>query len=835
MRLFFIILTAYIIPLPLLAQTLKGRIINEKGEAIPYATIYVEEIALGIVSDDLGEFQTTLENGLYTFIASSLGHEKKKIPVTISQKEATLEITLQEKVYQLNEVTVKAGSEDPAYAVMRKAIVMAPFYLYQVRSYQANIYLKGTLKVDKIPALIKSQIKDPRLKDAVNKLFLIESQNEVTFTAPDKYDQKVVALSSTIPVELDNNIAMGVINSNIYSPNIMGIVSPLAPHAFSHYKYKLEGISLEGEHLVNKIKVIPKKKNAQLVSGYIYIVENLWNVQRVNLSASQSGVTVQFNVAYHEVRPEAFLPTSYDMNMKMDVMGVKGEAKYYSSVQYNQVDVNSQYTVPPPSKTIDEQVAKESKQLVKIQKKLKSKDLEIKPRNSIVRVTHDTLSLLRDSIYWLEVRQLPLRPEEIFSYQIKDSLKLVADSIKQSDSLQNRTFSTWLKKLALGENIKFKDKYTFGYSGILMTCTEYNFVDGFWLGQKFNFGIDFSKKRSLKITPSVYYLTARKDVSWQVENSFKYDPLRHGNLTVAAGNATADYAGTNGTSRFNNSLSSLFFADNTAKLYQKKFVSASHQIDVAHALRFTVNVNYEKRNTLDNNLAYSIFGGRPKPNIPNKTFPLMPDHTSFRTGMQLQYTPRYHYRIRRGEKIYLYSNYPTFTLSYEKGIPIKSKDASFDKLEADIRHSIRLNIFNRLNYTVNAGIYPSSKTVYLPDYKHFGINELFITGSPLNNRFSLLDNYQYITDDKWLQGDIELSSNYLFLKNIRFMQSYLFDESLHLRSLWIPGRNYTEGGYSIGFGNIGRVGVFVGFNNGKYDTTGFTISLPIVQLLLFRN
>ncbi|MDR2918896.1 MAG: DUF5686 and carboxypeptidase regulatory-like domain-containing protein [Tannerella sp.] len=807
---------------------------NEKGEAIPYATIYVEEIALGIVSDDHGEFQTTLEKGQYTFVVSSLGHEKKKIPVTISEKETTLEIVLQEKIYQLNEVTVKAGGEDPAYPIMRKAIVMAPFYLNQVRSYQANIYLKGTLKVDKIPALIRRRIKDPRLKDAVNKLFLIESQNKVTFTAPDKYDQEVVALSTTIPLELDNDIAMGVINSNIYSPNIMAIVSPLAPNAFSHYQYKLEGMSMEGEHLVNKIKVIPKKNNAQLVRGYIYIVENYWNVQQANLSVSQSGVTVQFNVAYHEVRPGAFLPTSYDMKMNMDVMGVKGEAKYYSSVQYNRVDINSQYTIPP-SKTIDEQVTKESKQLVKVQKKLRNKDLEVKSRDSVFRITHDTLSLLRDSVYWLEVRQLPLRPEEIISYQIKDSLKLVADSIKQADSLQNRTFSTWVKNLVLGEKIKLHDKYTIGYGGILRACPEYNFVDGFWLGQKFHFGIDFSKKRSLTIIPSVHYLTARKEISWQVENSFKYDPLRHGNLTITAGNMTADYAGTNGTGRFNNALSSLLFADNTAKFYQAKFVNASHQIDLAHALRFTVNVNYEKRNTLDNNTSYSFFGGRPEPNNPNELFPPMLTHTSFRTGVQLQYTPRYHYRIWRGEKIYLYSNYPTFMLSYEKGIPFNNEDASYDKLEASIKQSIRLNTFNRIHYTIDAGIFPSSKTVYLPDYKHFGINEPFIAGGSLTNRFNLLSNYQYVTNDKWLHGDIELSSDYLLLKNIRFMQDYLFDESLHLRSLWIPGRNYTEFGYSIGFGDIARVGVFVGLDNGAYDKIGCTISLPIIQALLRRE
>lgn len=834
MRLVIFILTITFFSLHLSAQIVKGQVTDEKGEAIPYSTIYVQEITLGIVSNDNGEFQSPLEKGQYTFIVSSLGHEKKTVPVTIAEKETTLHIVLPEKTYQLEEVTVRTGGEDPAYPIMRKTIVMAPFYLHQINAYQADVYLKGTLKVDKLPLLIKKRLKDPRLKDVEKKVFLIESQNEVTYTAPDKYDQKVVALSSSIPVEFDNNMAMGMINSNIYSPEIAGFISPLSPQAFSYYQFKLEGVSFEGEHLINKIKVIPKKKNAQLTSGYIYIVENYWNVQHADLTVSISGVSLQSNIAYHEVRPGAYLPTSYDMKAKISLMGVKGEAKYYSSVQYKQVSVNGKYAVTA-SKTIDKEVINESKQLIKTQKKIKRKELEIKPRDSIYRITHDTLSLLRDSVYWLKIRQAPLRPEEIISYQIKDSLKHLGDSLKRADSIPNRTFTTWLKKLALGEKIRFNDKYTIGYSGLLSAFPEYNFVDGFWLGQKFHFGVDFSKNQSLTITPSAYYMTGRKEITWQVESNFNYDPMRHGRLTVAVGNMTADYAGTCGTGRFNNALSSLLFANNSAKLYQKKFVSATHEIDLAHALRFTVHANYEKRHALDNHASYSLFGGRPDANRPNDFMPTMPDHTSFRTRIQLQYTPHYHYRIRKGEKIYLYSDFPTFTLGYEKGIPIKSGYASFDKIEASIKHAVWLNRFNLLKYTVDAGIYPSSKTIHLPDYTHFYINELLITGAPLSNRFGMIDNYQYVTNDKWIHGDIELDSEYLLLKNIRFMQSYLFDESLHLRTLWIPGRNYTEMGYSIGFSNIGRVGIFVGFENGEYDSVRCKISLPIIQMILSRN
>lgn len=61
------------------------------------------------------------------------------------------------------------------------------------------------------------------------------------------------------------------------------------------------------------------------------------------------------------------------------------------------------------------------------------------------------------------------------------------------------------------------------------------------------------------------------------------------------------------------------------------------------------------------------------------------------------------------------------------------------------------------------------------------------------------------------------------------MQGYLFNESLHIRTLWLPHLNHSEAGYSIGFGELGRIGIFVGFNGSEYESTAFTISIPLLN------
>ena len=58
------------------------------------------------------------------------------------------DIVLAERTYSLPEVNITKGNEDPAYAVMRKAMLArAPYYRTQIKSYSTQQqHLKGTGK-----------------------------------------------------------------------------------------------------------------------------------------------------------------------------------------------------------------------------------------------------------------------------------------------------------------------------------------------------------------------------------------------------------------------------------------------------------------------------------------------------------------------------------------------------------------------------------------------------------------------------------------------------------------------------------------------------------------
>lgn len=846
MKVYSLIVLCCLLPLHLFAQLLTGKITDVSGEAIPNATLYIREVALGITADDNGEFQASLKKGSYTCDFSSLGYERKTLPLTIDKAETHLAVAMEKKVYALKEVIISANREDPAYAIMRKAIGMAPFYLHQIEKYESSIYVKGSVKVEKIPRLMTFGSNGKKLKNLTNKLFLIESQNEVSFTSPNRYEQKVLAFSSTLPADIDAGQVMSVMTANIYDPNAFGRISPLAPGAFSYYKFALEGISMEGEHMINKIRVQPKKNNPKLVSGWLYIIENSWNVQSADLSATELGVTIRFTATYNEVIPSAFLPTAYDIDMKVNAMGVKATGKYYTSVQYKTVELSgtTQAASPKSQKQLNTLAAKEelsNREAYKMAKLMKEttepeetkkerESLEINPGNANIKVTVDTLAGTRNSTYWETIRKQPLKKDEIVSYQVRDSLKTKMETLRSKDSLQNRTPAYWIGKLVTGESFPLNKKVQFGYSGLLKACPQYNFVDGFWLGQQFTLRTSFTESQSLTVSPSLYYTTAGKSINWQIDGSYQYAPMRRGNVSLSGGQTTADYNGESGTLLAINSIASLFFGENPVKFYKKKFIALSNTVELANGLPLTTGISYEKRNALHNRQSYNFFGNTPSSNLPNGQLMPMPDNSAMKVKIRLAYTPQYHYWKHRGKKMYIYSDYPTFSIQYETGISTGSQEsASFNKLEGNISQTIKISEFDRIGYTVNGGKFLSNKRVYFPDFKHFNTNELFITGSSLDNSFCLFDNYIYSTDKQWLQAHLNYTSDYLLFKRLPFLQKYMFNEALHARTLWIPDKSYSEFGYSVGFSNIARIGVFVSLEKGKYDAVGFTISLPVLK------
>ncbi|NBC83652.1 MAG: TonB-dependent receptor [Bacteroidetes bacterium] len=93
---------------------IEGRVTDEKGASVPFASVLIENTSIGTVTDEHGKFSfKTTKTGRYSIIISYLGYEIQKKPVTLEQgKLIQLDITLQSIHTYLDEVVVQGKSEE---------------------------------------------------------------------------------------------------------------------------------------------------------------------------------------------------------------------------------------------------------------------------------------------------------------------------------------------------------------------------------------------------------------------------------------------------------------------------------------------------------------------------------------------------------------------------------------------------------------------------------------------------------------------------------------------------------------------------------------------------
>lgn len=796
------------------AQNIKGTITDSKNQPLYGSNIYIQETKQGLVCNENGEYQVHLPKGNYTLEFRCLGYKSVTKKVSLSNESVTINIYLEEVPFILNEITV-TNQEDPAYQIIRKAIKHAPDYLNAAKSYTAEAYIKANMELEKISGLVNKLASDKGMKmsDFQNQVFVQESYNEIKYTAPDKYTQTIKAFSSTIPENYDSKESFGIMSASIYSPLYNGCISPLNPKAFSYYKFKYEGFSEEDGITINKIKVESKLNDPQLLNGYIYIADNTWHVTYTKLEMKMVGGTQLFEIAYQPIGKETYLPITYTNSFKMNILGVKGYFNYYSSLKYSDIVSDS----------------KERKALLPNNKE-KKRNFEVNTDSLYVRIS-DTLATRRSQSYWDKVRSIPLDSLESISYQRKDSIKQFVDSIRQ----KNRKDKFSVDNLFFGGQIGRDSAHvTLSYKGLLYALHDYNFVDGFSLGQQFSINSKFSKKHTgVTFSPYMYYTTARKQLIYGSHININYSPIRRGTFELESGSTSSDF-NPNGITRLDNALSTIFTRNNKSFFYKKNFVSIGNNIDISNGLRLSTAIEIAKRSGLTNNTNWAIWGDKTKisPNILSED---RFDATSYTIG--LNYAPYAYYSVQNGKKSYRQITSPTFSIYYSEGFSgWQTNNSHYRKLHGSIVQDLKLSYFSSIDYAIDGGGFlGSTKKTHYSDFQHFKTSDILLSGKTLYQSFVLLDSYKYSTNKYWIAGHINYRSKYILLKRLPFLQGIPIKESIQIKGLYTPDlKLYNEAGYSVNILGIVGIGGFASFRKGKYDSCGLRITYNLQEIAAFK-
>jgi hypothetical protein len=862
-------------------QTLQGRITDASGMPLSGASVYITELRQGTTSNNEGYYMVPLPSGNYTVSYQFLGYSPETRKVSISNSGVIADVSLIEQFYEIPAVRVSATGKDPAEFIMRKAIGMAPFHLNQVRSYKAEVYMKGGGKIEKLPRMIQRQMKveanEIQIKEG--EYYVAESVNIISFTAPDSYVNHVISSRSNLPVPESETSPMDYLEASFYQPVLAEMaISPLAPNAFSHYDFRFMGSTSQGYYVIDKIEVTPKRKSQQLFTGVIYIVEDQWAIHSLDLTNENMAGKIRIRQLYTPVEEEIWMPVSHEFGMDISILGIKARASYTSAVKYLEVEPDRSITPPstfyvatarpgaelPKTETEreieailskDELTPRDMSRLARLNEKNVAKteekgSLEIKDRTTYI-VGKD--SVPRDSAYWERVRPIPLTAEEIKSLgtisadtgtlATRDSSSLTINLGPGQDNKKEK--SAVLKAardILAGRRWQLSEESSLNYDGLIhLRNFSFNTVDGFILGTGLNYSARTGENGRFTLSPAARYAFSRERLLWSVSANILYNPLSRSSFFIRAGSSSDEFS-RSGVNPLVNTVSSLFFTENWMKLYNSFCLIAGHRGELANGLTLSLQAEYEQRDPLENTTTYTFFSSEKEytPNIPDNPFvsgdvegysPLISfSHTNLSFSAQLTWTPRQPYRIRNGNKIYEDSDYPTFNLIWKHGYNYNDTiSGHFDMIRAEINRSDRFGPFNEFSWRIIGGGFVNRENVQLQDMHFFNAQESPVLINNYEDAFYLKPYYSISSPSFFAEAHLRYYSSILVLKRLPWLSNTLTREKISLSGLWTPDYGfYYEAGYALSeIFFMAELGVYTGFRDLSWDGIGLRLTLKI--------
>src|SRR5690606_34176656 len=168
--------------------------------------------------------------------------------------------------------------------------------------------------------------------------FVTESISEISYTRPGEYKERVISIRSTGNDQ--NTSPMNYINSSLYEPEIAGLISPFSPKAFAYYKFKYLNTFSERGFQINEIQVIPRSKGADVFSGKIYVVEDLWAIHSVDLFFIIQGIRIDVDQIFAPIKPNVWLPVSHKYDGSGKILGFKFEFQYLAALSKYDITLN---------------------------------------------------------------------------------------------------------------------------------------------------------------------------------------------------------------------------------------------------------------------------------------------------------------------------------------------------------------------------------------------------------------------------------------------------------------------------------------------------------------
>lgn len=386
----------------------------------------------------------------------------------------------------------------------------------------------------------------------------------------------------------------------------------------------------------------------------------------------------------------------------------------------------------------------------------------------------------------------------------------------QGDGAQGSLFNS-LITLAAGKNY-YAPKWCWGIDGVVDIFADNNPIDGQWLGYGFFVARELGVGQTLQFRTSLNYAVRSRNWYHEQHLFFYYAPHHNGLLQLSGGHTSRGTFHLTPEEIYRSYFGALPAANTPIVDFVKDYLHLRNRISLSKELALSVSLLFEHR-------------------MPQMGAPFALHRTLLASG-QLLWAPAFLNQSESGIPIpighrrelgviYKQAIDPRRILSTQNDIPY----SNFQQVEAFVRGTLPLTGNNKVDFKVNAGSYLSRQYLSHNDEKYFA-------HSPIADRSPFRDSWAtlpplFTGGKSWTTQEINFYSDHFLLSRTKgFGDFFRMDEMIHARNLLTgDGRSFTELGYSIGWGDMARFGVFAGYEwKVSRPHFAFRISLPVLCL-----
>lgn len=319
-------------------HVLKGVVRDSAGVAMPYSTIFIEDLQQGVLTNQQGEFMISdVPSGKHQVRASYIGYATKQSEVQVADRDVYLTFILHEEAISLAEVIILPEGMDFATYVMTQLEKHRQPLKKKMTAYDATVRASLDKQIDLSHMPHKGLVRIAARMMAWGKVFNImtkypdfrvEMEEDVKFRK-GKITNSDVRITKIEP-ELNRREMKSVLQKdwfldmNLYDKFYDEVSKKLKQLQGKNPKYKVQYMGSYEED--DRLVFILRYGHTQ-----VEVVDECWQIRRVLYHAR----TRTLNFEFQELVPGVFLPVAGRAEFRLDYDKYpKGDVRMSMGLQY---------------------------------------------------------------------------------------------------------------------------------------------------------------------------------------------------------------------------------------------------------------------------------------------------------------------------------------------------------------------------------------------------------------------------------------------------------------------------------------------------------------------